>query len=116
MRGWDVDDATTGQHATDLRVPLIPGFISPEVVDPEEAARREVAVQRLDVRVAERGGADVRREEERTVEEVRVGRPHDRVAGLAILPPADVSRGQLNQSNGQVLVAAGIVGAPAQTR
>ena len=86
---------------------------APEVVDVEEAALQQVGAQALDLVVAEARRADVFHVEDRAAEEQRIGEADDDVVGLAVGLHLDADERQLAEADGEVVVGAGVVGAPA---
>src|SRR5678815_4687056 len=65
----DVDNRKLRQHTRDLIGPLIPRRCAPEVVYPEEPALQQVLPQALYFRLRERGSANVRTNQHRTLEQ-----------------------------------------------
>ena len=95
-------------------LPHCPRARAPEVVAPHEAALQQVRPELRDVGVAELGGAGVFDVDERAVEEIVVAAAaHDEIFGIAFAVDADGGLRELGESNAEVDVGAGIVGAPA---
>ena len=111
---WQVHDRVLRrrQHLADLAHPHLPGSVAPEIVHPEEAALVEVGAQRRGIGGFEDRRADVRGEQERTLEQERIGRPEDEVIGVARGLSADPHLAELAEAHGEIEVGAGIVGAP----
>ena len=75
------------QHPRELRHPVAPRARAPVVVHPHEAALQQVRAQPLDLRLGERGGADVLHVQVRALKQGVVGEPHDDVVGRAVASP-----------------------------
>src|SRR5262245_38960959 len=79
----------------ELARPLIPGRLSPEVVDPEEPALLEIEPQSRGFFRREPDGTDVRGHQVCAVEEGGVSQPDEPHMGNAFLLPADPRLRQL---------------------
>src|SRR5262245_35151054 len=115
MIGGDVADRIFRwrQHTRDLRHPLLPRIGAPEVVHPHESALEEVLAERLDLALVERHGADVLHMQVRTLKQRLVGKPHGEVVGPSAVLHADARARQLGQTNREIQISVGIIGAPA---
>ncbi len=93
--------------------PLIPSWRAPEVVHPEEPALLKVFLEAQNLVVAEPRGSEILHEYERTPEEQRDARRHDHVIGLTGFVEVHADPRQLGQADREVVVGAGVIGAPA---